>query len=63
MKIEKKLIDSATNKVMDVVFESDKFDEPKYRIKFYRKVAWDLLTLAAQMEIEAEMFENENKEI
>lgn len=59
MKIEKKLIDSATSKVMDVVFVADQFNEPEYRIKFYRKVAWDLLQLAAAMDYETELFDRE----
>lgn len=59
MKIEKKLIDVAVNKAMDTVFETDRFDDPRYRLKFYRKIAWDLLTLSAAMEYETELFENE----
>lgn len=49
VKIEKKLVNSATNKVMDIAFECN---DSEYRIKFYRRVAWDLLLLAAAMEYE-----------
>lgn len=54
MKIEQKLVDVAVDKVMDTAFDSDTNQDATYRIKLYRKVAWELLKLAAQMEVEYE---------
>lgn len=54
MKIEQKLVDVAVDQVMEIAFDSDINKDATYRIKFYRKVAWELLKLAAQMEVEYE---------
>jgi hypothetical protein len=59
MKIEKKIIDLAVDKVMDVAFDADTNSEAAYRIKLYRKVAWDLMKLATTMEYEAKLFNSE----